>query len=123
MTSEEIPQYTGPAAYRGPSMGYLIQHHQLAAKIIEAHPQHPANILDRTELAMLREYVNAPETKVDILRARGIEVEDFDDKATNSLVAYCLVRDKFNEEEIEMLREWFKDPQVVADLEDPKYDS
>jgi hypothetical protein len=121
MSEEPIPQYSGPSAYRGPTMGYLMAHHQLAAKIIETHAQHPANILDRASLALLRDYVRAPERKDDVLKEHGVDGEEADGK--HNLVAYCMANDKFDEGEIELLREWFKDPQVEADLEDPKRDS
>jgi hypothetical protein len=121
-TEEPIPQYSGPATYRGPTMGYLIAHHQLAAKIIETHAQHPANILDRASLALLRDCVRAPDRLDEVLKEHGIEDAGEEGK-TRNLVSYCMANDKFDEGELELLREWFKDPQVQADLQDPKYDS
>jgi hypothetical protein len=117
MSSEEpIPQYAGPATYRGPSMKYLMDRHLLAAKIIEVHPQAPDCILDANELALLRDYVNNPEAKLDELRARNIDVE-----AKGSLVAYCMVNDKFDENDRNMLREFFANPQIEEDLKDPRW--
>jgi hypothetical protein len=104
-------------------MGYLMANHQLAAKIIETHPQHPANILDRDELTLLRAYVHAPADadKDALLRAHGIDPASLAEK-TYSLVAYAIVHDKFDDGEKESLRKWFDDPQVEDDIEDPKYD-
>jgi hypothetical protein len=122
MSSEKgIPQYDGPGAYRGPSMDYLIQNHQLAAKIVETHADHPANILDAANLAVLRDYVRDPGNKVAILRAHGIDVEAEEREGNYHLAAYCVVHDVFDEDEVKMLREWFENPQVEADLKDPKY--
>jgi hypothetical protein len=118
-TEESIPQYEGPASYRGPSMKYLMDHHLLAAKIIELHPRAPDCILDSDNLALLRDYVNNPEAKLDLLRARDVDVDTVWDKG--QLVAYVMVHDKFDENDMNMLREFFANPQIDEDLKDPRW--
>ena len=123
MSSQDpIPQYDGPFPYRGPSMSYLMQHNQLAAKIIETHPQAPANILDAPSLALLRDFVNDPACKDSagknsLLKRWNLDSEDPNSSQRN-LAAYAITNDKFNESEIEMLRNWFATGDLDEELKD-----
>ena len=126
MSSQDpIPQYDGPSPYRGPNMSYLMQHNQLAAKIIETHPLAPANILDAPSLALLRDFVNNPASKdpaqkSEVLKKWNLDSEDPDNSKQN-LVAYAIKNDKFDESEIEMLRNWFASGDLDEELKDVTY--
>jgi len=112
-TTEDIPQYDGPADYRGPKMSWLMQHHKLAEKIIETHKDRPADILDNNELALLRDYVNHQDKGAQLLESRGMKVTE---PYSGSLVAYCIAKDAFDDGEKKMLKEWFDSGNVDEDL-------
>jgi hypothetical protein len=100
-------------------MGYLMQHNQLAAKIIETHPLAPANILDAPSLALLRDLVNEPTDKNRVLKRWNLDSED-PDGAKQNLVVYAINNNKFDESEIEMLRKWFATGELDEELKDVK---
>lgn len=118
-SQDPIPQYSGPSPYQGPTMGYLMQHNQLAAKIIETHPLAPANILDAPSLALLRDLVNEPTDKNRVLKRWNLDSED-PDGAKQNLVVYAINNNKFDESEIEMLRKWFATGELDEELKDVK---
>ncbi|KAH7369869.1 hypothetical protein BKA65DRAFT_6755 [Rhexocercosporidium sp. MPI-PUGE-AT-0058] len=103
-------------AYSGPSAREMFETHTLSKEII-ARANDTEPILDASELALLKRYVTAPESKVEILKE--IEYVDADGKVVaaklegdGSLVAYIMVQsvtgnDLLSEEEIAELKAWF----------------
>ena len=57
-------------AYTGPSAREMFDTDTLSKEII-ARANDPETVLDASELALLKRYVNAPEAKVDTLKELG----------------------------------------------------
>ncbi|KAG4418508.1 hypothetical protein IFR04_008402 [Cadophora malorum] len=84
-------------AYTGPSAREMFDTHTLSKEII-ARANDPEPVLDASELALLKRYVNAPEAKD---KANG----------SGSLVKYIMIQsnagnDLLSEEEIAELKAW-----------------
>ncbi|KAK0113688.1 hypothetical protein ONS95_013936 [Cadophora gregata] len=103
-------------AYTGPSAREMFESHTLSKEII-ARAKDPEPVLDESELALLKRYVTAPETKSEILRELGFTDEDRKilkgkEHGDGSLVAYIMIQsvhgnDLLLEKEIADLKAWF----------------
>jgi hypothetical protein len=99
-----------PTPYTGPSVPEMIANHSLAENIIKYDSHSTGNsIMDDSELAILRRFVEHPGDRDDILKDEGIE--DKDGGGLRSLAGYIVMKhgkgDLLNEIEIERLRDWF----------------
>ncbi|PVH88041.1 hypothetical protein DL98DRAFT_566414 [Cadophora sp. DSE1049] len=103
-------------AYTGPSAREMFESHTLSKEIISrANDSEP--VLDASELALLKRFVTAPETKSDILKELGFVDQHGKIVATKaqgdgSLVTYIMIQsvagnDLLSEEEIAELKDWF----------------
>lgn len=98
-------------------MGYVVNSHLLAASIISRHNT-PDDILDTTELSLLREFCINPSQADAILRSHDMidgPGDELGSKAQQkgSLVAYVIARHEterpaLSEEEVAMLKDWFE---------------
>jgi hypothetical protein len=111
----------------------LIKNHKLAHQIIATHPLGDANILDGSELALLKLHVNDPSPSAtrklleerDMLdlatttegAGEGVKKGTKAQKKYGSLVGYVIANDGFSEDEVEMLKVWFETPEMVAELD------
>ncbi|MCJ1396020.1 hypothetical protein MMC18_008907 [Xylographa bjoerkii] len=99
-------------------MGFVMRSHLLAASIIARHQMPEHKILDDRELGILRQFCANPAKKDEVLMKH-----DMVDKSRkpagssaqqlSSLAGHCVARHgtenpALNEEEIEMLRNWFE---------------
>jgi hypothetical protein len=99
-----------------------MENHKLASQVIATRPMRPADIFDDQELVLLRTYVNDPDKRKDILAERDLwdddpKVQEAKTMVSGSLTCYAISREAFNEEELEMLREWFATEEMQKSLE------
>jgi hypothetical protein len=79
-------------------------------------------VLDGNGLALLKLYVNDPSPSASkaLLQKQGLwHDEDESGKQSNqrSLVAHCMEKEAFSQEEISMLKDWLDTPEMVKELE------
>ncbi len=102
--------------YTGPSAREMIQSHTLAKEII-ARSNDPEPVLDPTELARLKRFVEVPSSKNEILKDLDMEDQEGDRPGTKahskgSLVGFLIAKSAagteiLSEEEMLQLRTWF----------------
>jgi hypothetical protein len=113
---------TKEPSYTGPPMPELLANHTLADAIIEHHPLAPANILDNSELALLRAYVCNPSNVKELLAQSDMVDKEGDRPGTRaqkrwgSLAGYVVAAGALDEREIKLLKEWF-DSGAAGDLD------
>ncbi|KAF2431696.1 hypothetical protein EJ08DRAFT_712476 [Tothia fuscella] len=122
--SDNAPQQpiTPGVSYRGPSMKWLMANHKFASQIIATYPMRPADILDDAELVLLRNYVEDPSRRKQILQERGLWSEDPVEReklcgGVGSLTCWVIGREVFDGGELDMLREWFGGVGMRGNLE------
>lgn len=101
--------------YNGPSVHDMISGHTLAENIMKYGPQ----ILDDKEMALLKRFVNDPDSREEILTEVHIEdVDGVTGQYHGSLAGFIVMRHKtevgetvepvLTNDEIETLKEWFR---------------
>jgi hypothetical protein len=125
-----IPKHEDPrpeVQYDGPTMKWLVQNKKLAHQIIATHRLGPeGNILDNTQLAFLREYVEDPSPAgvEELARERGFWDETAgacdQQKAMEkgSLVGYGICAGAFDDESLTLLRRWYGSGVLDEELKD-----
>ncbi|KAL5323359.1 hypothetical protein ACEPPN_007894 [Leptodophora sp. 'Broadleaf-Isolate-01'] len=102
--------------YTGPSAREMFESHTLSKEII-ARADDAEPVLDASELALLKRYVTAPESKAEILEELGCidgdgKVVTAKAQGDGSLVAYIMIQsvtgnDLLSDEDITELKTWF----------------
>ncbi|KAH6721308.1 hypothetical protein BKA61DRAFT_155282 [Leptodontidium sp. MPI-SDFR-AT-0119] len=102
--------------YTGPSAREMFESHTLSKEII-ARADDAEPVLDASELALLKRYVTAPESKTEILEELGCidgdgKVVTAKAQGDGSLVAYIMIQsvtgnDLLSDEDITELKTWF----------------
>lgn len=113
--SDEERRHHLVETYSGPSVHDMISTHTLAENIIKYGPQ----ILDDKEMALLKRFVNDPDSREQILTEVHIEdVDGVTGQYHGSLAGFIVMRHKtevgetvepvLTNDEIETLKEWFR---------------
>lgn len=122
-TTESNAQHQLVEEYSGPSVHDMISTHTLAENIIKYNSQ----ILDDDNMALLKRFVNDPDSRDQILS--DIHIEDVDGVTGSyhgSLAGFIIMKHKsevgetvepiLTNEEIERLKEWFDSKDSSAGL-------